>query len=57
LQISAEEYGMFEHFTRYPWVLETYRYEGLEKVITSLAEKVVAPAELKANELLGPMRR
>ncbi len=57
LQASAEEYSMFEHFKRYPWVLETYRYEGLQEVIASLTEKVIAPAELKANELLGPMRR
>jgi hypothetical protein len=57
LQASAEEYSMFEHFTRYPWVLETYRYESLQEVITSLSEKVITPAELKANELLGLMRR
>ena len=57
LRASAEEYSMFEHFTRYPWVLETYRYVSVEEVIASLAEKVVAPAELKANELLGQVRR
>jgi hypothetical protein len=57
LQASAEEYSMFEHFRHYPWVLETYRYQDLEEVIASLPEKVIAPAELKANELLGSMRR
>jgi hypothetical protein len=57
LQASAQEYSMFEHFTRYPWVLETYRYDNLEDIMTALAEKVIMPAELKANELLGPMRR
>jgi hypothetical protein len=57
LQASAEEYGMFEYFRRYPWVLETYRYQDLEEVIASLPEKVIAPAELKVNELLGSMRR
>jgi hypothetical protein len=57
LQASAEEYSMFEHFTRYPWVLEIYRYQSLEEVIASLTEKVIAPAEFKSNELLGPMRR
>jgi uncharacterized protein YjbI with pentapeptide repeats len=57
LQASAEEYSMFEHFKRFPWVLETYRYQDLEEVIASLPEKVIAPAELKANELLGSMRR
>jgi uncharacterized protein YjbI with pentapeptide repeats len=57
LQASADEYSMFEHFTRYPWVLETYRYKSLEEVIAALAEKVIAPAELKAKELVRPMRR
>jgi uncharacterized protein YjbI with pentapeptide repeats len=57
LQASAEEYGMFEHFTRYPWVLETYRYESLEEVLTALVEKVITPAELKAKELVGPMKQ
>jgi hypothetical protein len=57
LQASAEEYSMFEHFKRYPWVLETYRYQSLDEVITALPEKVIAPAELKAKELIGPMRR
>jgi uncharacterized protein YjbI with pentapeptide repeats len=56
LQASAEEYSMFEHFKRYPWVLEPYQYKSLEEVIAALTEKVIAPAELKAKELLGPMR-
>jgi hypothetical protein len=55
LQVSAEEYSMFEHFRRYPWVLETYRYQDLEEVMASLTEKVIAPAELKARELLASM--
>jgi uncharacterized protein YjbI with pentapeptide repeats len=54
---SASEYGMFEHFRRYPWVLETYQYESPHDVIASLTEKVIAPAEAKAKELLGPMMR
>jgi hypothetical protein len=57
LQASAQEYSMFEHFKHYPWVLATYRYRSLEEVIASLAEKVIAPAELKANELSGKVRR
>jgi uncharacterized protein YjbI with pentapeptide repeats len=56
VQVSAGEYGMFEHFKRYPWVLETYQYESLEEVIASLAEKVIAPAEVKAKELLVPVK-
>jgi hypothetical protein len=56
LQASAEEYSMFEHFTRYPWVLETYRYQTLEEVMTTLTENIIMPAELKAKELVGPMK-
>ena len=52
LQASAQEYSMFEHFTRYPWVLETYRYDNLEDIMIALAEKVIMPAELKANEAI-----
>jgi uncharacterized protein YjbI with pentapeptide repeats len=57
LQMSAKEYGMFPDFRNYPWVLETYRYKSVKGVITALPEKVIAPAELKATELLGPIRR
>ena len=57
LQASAEEYGMFEHFKRFPWVLETYRYESLEEVITALPGKIIAPAELKAKTVVGPMKQ
>jgi len=57
LQASASEYGMFEHFKRYPWVLETYQYESLDEIIAALTEKVIAPAELKVKELVGPITR
>jgi uncharacterized protein YjbI with pentapeptide repeats len=56
LRASVEEYSLFEHFKRFPWVLETYQYESLEEVIAALTEKVIAPAELKANELLRRVR-
>ena len=36
LQIGAEEYGMFEHFKRFPWVLETYYYEDAESICSAL---------------------
>src|SRR5262249_8992666 len=52
LQKGADEYGMFEHLKRYPWVLEMFRYDGVEAVGASLQEKVIAPAEAKARELL-----
>jgi len=51
LQASADKYGMFEHFERYPWVLEIYRYKGLDDLLKSLYAKVIALAETKARKL------
>ena len=48
---SQHEYGMFEHFTRFPWVLPLYRYTDQESLLQSLKEKVIEPAEQKAQEL------
>ena len=44
LEASAE-YSMFEHFRRYPWVLETYIYPSSERLIADLGDKVIRPAE------------
>ena len=49
---SQREYAMFEHLTRYPWVLPVYRYRSERALLASLDEKVIAPAERKAKELL-----
>jgi uncharacterized protein YjbI with pentapeptide repeats len=51
-----DEYSMFEHFKRYPWVLKTYRYESQEQLIGNLADRVIRPAEAKVLELRGPAR-
>src|SRR5947207_4199158 len=48
---SQDEYGMFEHFTRFPWVLPIYRYTDEASLLQSLKEKVIEPAEQKAQEL------
>jgi hypothetical protein len=42
---GSNEYSMFEHFKRYPWVLETYRYPSSERLIADLGERVIEPAE------------
>ena len=42
---GGAEYSMFEHFKRYPWVLETYRYPSSERLIADLGERVIVPAE------------
>jgi uncharacterized protein YjbI with pentapeptide repeats len=51
LEASEKEYGMFEHFTKYPWVLEVYRYKDADSLIANLTEKVIKPVELKLTEL------
>jgi hypothetical protein len=35
---GSAEYSMFEHFKRYPWVLEIYRYSSSERLIADLGE-------------------
>jgi hypothetical protein len=51
LLASDYEYGMFEDFKYYPWVLEVYRYEDSHELLTSLEAKIISPAEAKAREL------
>ncbi|MGY4257650.1 uncharacterized protein YjbI with pentapeptide repeats [Bradyrhizobium sp. USDA 4516] len=50
------EYGMFEHYARYPWVLPLYQYETQDQLITALGEQVIEPAERKALELASGAR-
>jgi pentapeptide repeat protein len=50
LLASASEYGMFEHFTRYPWVLPTFRYTDTSALLAALQERVIDPAERMARE-------
>jgi hypothetical protein len=57
LQASSKEYSMFEHFKRFPWVLPLYRYKSTKAIIASLKQEIITPVELKAKELLGPVRQ
>jgi hypothetical protein len=51
LLASEREYGMFEHFRRYPWVLDTYYYDNPNDLLASVEDRVISPAEAKAREL------
>ena len=51
LQIGADEYVMFEHFKRFPWVLSVFRYEDTASVVAALQGKVIGPAEAMAKEM------
>jgi len=53
LLASQNEYGMFEHFRRFPWVLQTYLYESQDALLAVIQSKVIEPAEMKANEQLS----
>lgn len=48
---SQREYGMFEHFARFPWVLPIYHYTDQPSLLQSFKENVIDPAEKKAQEL------
>jgi hypothetical protein len=39
--------------SRHHWVLEPYSYASPERLIADLSERVIAPAEAKAQELRG----
>ncbi len=44
-------YSMFKDFEDYPWVLPVHQYKESDQVLAALAEKVIAPAEGKAQAL------
>jgi uncharacterized protein YjbI with pentapeptide repeats len=44
-------YAMFPDYWKYSWMLKVYRYESLGGLIAALGDKVIAPAEDKAQEL------
>jgi hypothetical protein len=49
---GKREFPMFVNLQqRYDWVLPTYRYEALDPLLASLADKVIAPAEAKVKAL------
>ena len=53
LLAPQREYGMFEHFKRFPWVLEPYLYDDQDGLLAAITDKVIGPAEAKAKEQAG----
>jgi uncharacterized protein YjbI with pentapeptide repeats len=51
LEGSFRPYSMFKDYWKYDWVLPVYRYEGLEPLLATLPEMVIAPAEGKVKAL------
>jgi uncharacterized protein YjbI with pentapeptide repeats len=54
LQRDSEPWGMYDHMKRYPWVLPLHRYIDLADLLATLEERVIDPAEHKAQELTRP---
>ncbi len=52
LHSSDREWGMYEHFPRYAWVLPTYQYHDIDELLRSIQEHIITPAEQKVAELV-----
>ena len=57
LASQQQEYAMFPHLQRYPWVMETVLYQDQETLLRSLESTVILPAEEKAKELIATQRK
>jgi len=51
LEGASRPYAMFKDYWKYDWVLPPHRYEGLDALLTSIVENVIAPAEGKVKAL------
>jgi Pentapeptide repeats (8 copies) len=51
LEGASRPYAMFKDYWKYDWVLPVHRYESLELLLLTLADKVIAPAEAKVKAL------
>jgi hypothetical protein len=50
-------YAMFTDYWKYDWVLPVHRYDGLDALLGTLADKVIVPAETMRNALAEKRRR
>ena len=52
---SQREYGMFEHFKRYRWVLQPFLYEDQDGLMAALCDRVIGPVEaVRKNDTYDP---
>lgn len=45
------EYGMFDYFRSFPWVLPLHEYESPEQLMKNIIDTIIAPVEQKVLEL------
>ncbi len=53
LQVAQDEPGMLDSLKKFHWFLELYRYDTITDLLKSLNEKIIAPAEKKAQEFVN----
>jgi uncharacterized protein YjbI with pentapeptide repeats len=51
LQGVSRPFAMFKDYWKYDWVLPVYWYDGIELLLATLVDKVIAPAEGKVKAL------
>jgi uncharacterized protein YjbI with pentapeptide repeats len=51
LLATESEYGMFEHFRRFSWVLPVVLYESQEELLRSLETRVLEPVEMALRNM------
>jgi uncharacterized protein YjbI with pentapeptide repeats len=49
-------FAMFKDYWKYDWVLPVHRYDGLNSLLATLADKVIVPAETMTNALAEKRR-
>ena len=57
LEGASRPYAMFKDYWKYEWVLPVYHYEGIEPLLATIAERVIAPAEGTVKALEKKRRR
>lgn len=50
---GQSEYGMFDHFKKYHWMLPLHEYDSPEILLDNIIPAIIAPAEQKVAELRG----
>ena len=50
LLASQKDYAMFEHWRRYPWVLDEFLYKNERHLLDNLQSGVIGPAEARRDE-------